>query len=238
MSYRDLEGEDPAEVEHAAEVIDAPDPARIDDNLDDPGQLGGEQGGHQEPVGPATDRRGRRVALGIAVALLAAGGWYVYDRQANEPQSSPAPVVTASAAPDPGPAPAPEASRPTTAPTTLEPPMGVPPPKTGPAATRAPGGSVVTSALNAVRAFIPAWTLKGTPAQRRAALTPVTTTRLVGALADVRAVDLPVITGDPRIESATAAAVVVALPTGDGTGLLTVEPIDGRWLVTGVSLAP
>ena len=116
--------------------------------------------------------------------------------------------------------------------------MGVPPTKTGPAATRAPGGSVVTSALNAVRAFVPAWTMKGTPAQRRAALTPVTTTRLVGALVDVRAVDLPVITGDPRIESVTAAAVVVALPTGDGTGLLTVEPIDGRWLVTGVSLAP
>ena len=97
---------------------------------------------------------------------------------------------------------------------------------------------MVTSALNAVRAFVPAWTMKATPTQRRAALTPVTTTRLVEALADVAAEDLPAITGEPRVDSVAAAAVVVALPTTDGTALLTVEPIDGQWLVTTVSLTP
>lgn len=236
MSYRDLEDDDPAEVEHVAALVDAPDPTRADDNPDDPHRPAGEPDRRGAPTAAPAGRRRRGIALGIAAAVLAAGGWYVYDQQAADPQSSPVPAVTASTAPAPNPAP--EASQPATAPTTPGPPMGAPTPGAEPAATTAPAGAAITRALTAVRAFEPAWTLKGTPTQRRTALTPVTTTRLVEALADVAADDLPAITGDPRVESVTAAAVVVAVPTSAGTAQLTVEPIDDRWLVTTVSLTP
>lgn len=236
MSYRDLEDDDPAEVEHVAALVDAPDPTRADETPNDQGRDETVQDGRGTPATLATGRRRRGIAFGIAAAVLAAGGWYVYDRQGDVPQSSPVPAVTASTAPAPGPAP--EASQPAAAPTTLGPPMGAATPGPEPATTTAPAGAAITRALTAVRAFEPAWTMKGTPAQRRAALTPVTTTRLVEALADVAADDLPAITGEPQVDSVTAAAVVVDVPTSAGTAQLTVEPIDGRWLVTTVSLTP
>lgn len=231
MSYRDLEDDDPAQVEHLAEVVDAPDPTQADE---DPAGVAPTVLDPQ----PGRETMPRWVQLAIlagCATAVAAFIWFVIIDRSPAAEPGAAPVVTVSTSPA---APTPPAAGPSTDDTTAPELPAAPPPEAPPEATAAPEGAAATRALTSVRLFVPAWTMKGTPAQRRDALTPVTTARLVEALADVAPEALPSITGDPRINTVTGTTAVVEVPTSAGIAQLTVEPVDGRWLVNAVSLAP
>lgn len=214
MSYRDLGNDDAADVEHVVDATDAPDPRAQT---------------QPEPERPSAAQAPRWPLVLAGAALIAAAATYV----ATRPDDSPPPNVEVIVATAP-----PAQTNPSTASGTAAPAQS---PTTPPApAPTAPGQDepAVPRAQAAVAAFLPAWTMKGTSEQRRAALTTVTTPRLVDALAGIDPSNLPTVTGETLIDSATAASVVVDVPTSDGLAQLTVQPVQGRWIVTAVSLKP
>lgn len=244
MSYRDLGNDDAAEIERLAQVVDAPDPRHPTQGHVPPSPVDSPAETHQSQPAMSAPRRRRGPQAVVLVALIASLGAYIGTRDDGpDPTTLGTPSTAATTTTETGRKAQTSATdtpaAPTSPPTSVTTPAPDFPAPDSPAAAGGAGpdaNSAVPNAQAAADAFLPAWTLKGTPKQRRDALTRVTTARLVDALTDVDPANLPTVTGESLVDTATASAVVIDVPTSAGLAQLTVEPHENRWLVTAVSL--
>lgn len=123
---------------------------------------------------------------------------------------------------------------------------GSPSPTSTPTVDPVSGGDVTgTPAAGAVTAtgrFVDAWLSRGTPAERRRVLTPVTVPALLGGLVQTDPTLLPRGRRDgfARLQSGSPAAAIYRVALTDGNAVLVdmVLDGDGSWKATAIQPAP